>query len=147
MILIPSLIVTFYNSALKQKPCPEHLFSVYCILILFWPLYYNGSSEAFRQEEHEWSLCLRVTHFFLLPPSCYVYRYFVCKCICVLQVFLVPRKASKGHQIPWDESSRQLWVNIWVLKIKRGSSNWAISPTTAFMFSILQYSKQMTLSG
>lgn len=65
--LTASLIVTFYNSALKQEPCPGLLFSVYSILILYLPLYYNGSSEAFKQEEHEWPLCLHVTHFFCSP--------------------------------------------------------------------------------
>lgn len=56
-------------------------------------------------------------------------------CISVfLHVLLIPTEAWRGHQIPWNQSSRQLLSVIWVPRTKLRSSGrtasgcWAISP-------------------
>jgi hypothetical protein len=38
--------------------------------------------------------------------------------VCATFVFLVPMEAGRGCPVPWNWSYRQLWVPMWVLRMK-----------------------------
>ena len=74
----------------------------------------------------------RNTHLFQRNSILYVWV-FLPECV---SVFLVPKAARKGYQIPWTQSYPWLWATTWVLGTKprfsgRAASDlklWAISP-------------------
>lgn len=91
------------------------------------------------------SMMVRDYSIFLIENKFYssVYEYFTCMYVCIPHACLVLAEARRRYWISLDWSYRQMWVALWILGVKSGSSGrtahvlncWVISSAHIILLS------------